>query len=198
MARAEWLVFTDDDCLPDPDWLAAFDRNTDGRDVLEGLTRADRPQQRLDEESPINLTGGYLWSCNFAIRKNLFLHIGGFDENFPAPAMEDCDLRERLRREGIRLHFIPAAAVMHPWRKSRGWRFWQQHAIAYQYFLRKNHPHGEDTRMGRLKVFLRHAIKVLIAGNIKFRFRGFSHSALRSLWLFMRIWQRSPGEEQNP
>ena len=66
-AQGEWLVFTDDDCLPDPQWLEAYTKNmTNGMNylVLEGRTYVDRPRKSLAETSPVNETGGYLWSCN--------------------------------------------------------------------------------------------------------------------------------------
>jgi len=139
VATGEWLVFTDDDCLPDAGWLKAYAENTGKASVLEGLTKADRPKQRLDEEAPINLTGGYLWSCNFAIEKALFFRVDGFDENFQAPAMEDCDLRERIKELGQPILFCRDAEVIHPWRRKRNGKFHSGHRTAYLYFLKK-HP----------------------------------------------------------
>lgn len=61
MLWGEWLVFTDDDCLPDPQWLLAY---YDGikKDpkckVFEGRTYVDRPRQSLAEIAPANDTGG--------------------------------------------------------------------------------------------------------------------------------------------
>ncbi|MFM6509421.1 MAG: glycosyltransferase family 2 protein, partial [Dolichospermum sp.] len=98
-ATGEWLAFTDDDCLPDPQWLASYGEaiaNNKSYLVFEGRTYVDRPRKNLAETSPINESGGYLWSCNFSIQKQLFESLGGFDERFPYAAMEDVDLRLRL------------------------------------------------------------------------------------------------------
>ena len=95
-ASGEWLVFTDDDCLPSKAWIDAFAERVGDGDVLEGKTSADRPKQRMDEESPVNESGGYLWSCNFAIKKSLFDQLTGFDEAFPFPAMEDVEFKTRV------------------------------------------------------------------------------------------------------
>jgi GT2 family glycosyltransferase len=137
LAAAEWLVFTDDDCLPSRGWLAAYLAETEAASVLEGLTRADRERLSYAEEAPINLTGGYLWSCNFAIRKASFDSVGGFDENYPTAATEDCDLHERLRRRDLHPRFVPQAEVIHPWRTAHGPKHWEQHYRSYCYYRRK-------------------------------------------------------------
>ncbi|HTY49095.1 MAG TPA: glycosyltransferase family A protein, partial [Steroidobacteraceae bacterium] len=88
-ASGAWIIFTDDDCLPEPRWLRAYLQAMQAdpaSNVFEGRTVADRPRRRLDEESPVNETGGYLWSCNMAIRRELFEHMGGFCESFPYAA----------------------------------------------------------------------------------------------------------------
>lgn len=116
-AHGEWLAFIDDDCTARPGWLDAFHEATQtaGKDmVLEGRTVSEARPARLLEFSPENLTGGYLWSCNFAIRRSQFDAVGGFDEGFPYPHMEDVDLRERLLEAGATLEFVSKAEVFHP------------------------------------------------------------------------------------
>jgi len=122
-ASGDWLVFTDDDCLPQPGWIEAFTQHTDQCDVMEGKTSAADNRTRIDQECPINETGGYLWSCNFAIRRELFLKLGGFNEHFLAAAMEDVELNRRINKAGLRRQFIPTAQVKHPWRRRKGRRF---------------------------------------------------------------------------
>lgn len=139
ISSGEWLVFTDDDCLPQPGWLEAYARFADHSDVLEGKTSAKGARRRLDDECPVNESGGYLWACNFAIRKQLFFQLGGFNENFPAPAMEDVELHTRMKKRLISPLFVSEAVVLHPWRRRKGLEFIRIHAASYVYY-RKLHP----------------------------------------------------------
>ena len=85
VARGAWLAFTDDDCLPQPKWLQAFlsaIADHPGLAVFEGKTVPDRPRKTLAEHSPVGSQAGNLWSCNFAILRSQFEHLGGFDTQF--------------------------------------------------------------------------------------------------------------------
>ncbi|MFX9093340.1 glycosyltransferase, partial [Acinetobacter baumannii] len=86
-AKGVWLVFFDDDVEPNKNIISAYKNALEVNTftlVLEGSTKADRKKKRLDEECPINLSGGCLWSCNFVINRVFFLSIlKGFDERFP-------------------------------------------------------------------------------------------------------------------
>lgn len=123
-ARGEWLAFCDDDCLPEPGWLAGYAARADAREndggprVFEGRITSDtggKPMS-LQFTAPINEEGGLLWSCNFAIERRLFQEMGGFDEGFPYPYfdLEDVDFRLRLDDRGEKYPFVPAASVDHP------------------------------------------------------------------------------------
>jgi GT2 family glycosyltransferase len=123
-AAGHWLAFTDDDCLPAPDWLECFlAAAAPAGDVLEGKTTCQAGILTPLQEAPINLQGGNLWSCNFMIRSRLFQEIGGFDDSFPMPACEDIEFNARLRRLGHVPLFVPTAIVDHPPRpRHGGWR----------------------------------------------------------------------------
>ncbi len=74
-AQGEWLVFTDDDCVPDAQWLEAYAEAIVDKPeylVFEGRTYNNQPRKSFADFAPLNETGGYLWSCNFTIQKQLF------------------------------------------------------------------------------------------------------------------------------
>ena len=146
-ARGEWLAFTDDDCLPTPGWLAAFDARLaqaaegggDGMPrVLEGLTSAGGARDFGPFlTGPYNHQGGCLWSCNFAIDRRLFEEMGGFDAGFPFPHLEDVDLRTRLEARREAYPFVPAAEVEHPPRPTLSTTQWARYQESAFYLARK-------------------------------------------------------------
>jgi GT2 family glycosyltransferase len=144
-ASGAWALFLDDDCVPESGWVGAYaaaTRNFPERSVFEGRTIAPKPQSQSDHESPLNLQGDLLWSCNFGIKRQLFLELGGFDENFPVPAMEDMDLQFRLRDVGYTSKFLFDACAQHPWRPRRGAHFCVALAKSVHYFVLK-HPEAK-------------------------------------------------------
>lgn len=189
-ARGEWIVFTDDDCLPDIAWLNAFRKHNTSDLVLEGKTIADRAQNRLDEESPINEHGGCLWSCNFAIRKDLFHKLEGFDETYPYAAMEDMDFREKVIRSGGTIKFLEEAIVVHPWRI--GLNDIQARMKSRKKFLRKYPDIAKKTRT--LLFIMRRSknVSLEIFRNLKnTKGKGLGTRLLYELQLTMNlIWDR--------
>ncbi len=117
LAIGTWLVFTDDDCLPETTWLAEYSASLiETISVYEGQTVTDEPSKGPLFTAPVNMNGGLLWSCNFMIRKTVFNGVDGFDESFTEPHLEDVDLRMRLAASGHSVLFVPTARVCHPQR----------------------------------------------------------------------------------
>ena len=135
-AKGEWLAFTDDDCLPEQGWLAAYlAALSEGVHVYEGKTTCQAGITSPLYQAPVNLTGGCLWSCNFMISSALFHRIGGFDTGFTMPAMEDIDLNERLHQQGEQSVFVEAALVDHPPRRTNsGWKAGKMYEAKVQYW----------------------------------------------------------------
>lgn len=173
-AKGEWLVFIDDDCLPDHDILLAYltEINKGVYKGIEGYINADRERERFDEQSPINLEGGCFWTCNIAVDKKVFDKLGGFDEGFPFAALEDTDFYERLKAVE-KTTFLATAKVIHPWRRAhkggnyKKWLKCHQHAIS-----KAKTPKNLSFRIKRINLFIGLIFKY---GKevIKYRFRGF-------------------------
>jgi GT2 family glycosyltransferase len=179
-ASGEWLVFLDDDCIPEPGWLEAYAAQCGTADVLEGRTSPCGVRDRADMECPANETGGYLWSCNMAIRADVFRQMGGFDESFPFAAFEDMDLHFRLLDANKVVKFVPEARVLHPWRIAKGADFLRARAKSGER-LRAKHP----TRVPpwglfkRAEMTLRFLVKRWMPEAIRFKGKG----SLRSMHL---------------
>ena len=123
-AGGEILAFVDDDCRPEPSWLAVLVERLSGearcavggRTVTGGGSRyaavsqlvADIVYSYYDADPE---DGRFLASNNLALRAADFRALGGFDERFRCA--EDRDLCDRLRASGHRLVFLPGAVVRH-------------------------------------------------------------------------------------
>lgn len=102
------IVFTDDDCVAHPDWLAsivrALDIEPDG-DLLYGTVlpvSVGTPSLEIERPGRISKRDGYRvygMGANFAARRELFAHSGLFDvvlgAGGPLKAAEDFDLAYR-------------------------------------------------------------------------------------------------------
>lgn len=196
-ARAEWLAFTDDDCLPERGWLAAFAAAIHAMEyvrVLEGRTTCSSGLRSPLQSAPINLTGGWLWSCNMAVRRDTLTELGGFDEAYPHPHMEDADLRERLRARDIEFPFTPEATVDHPPRQQPKGRLLGAHKECEVIFLQKQ---GQKARLLPLLYrTARYRIKFILATTL-------SRDTARAVWSLIeeltvvtirfRRWNRGVG-----
>ncbi len=120
-ASGEWIAFMDDDCEPQPGWLAALVVASTGADVIEGRTVAPGATDSPFEEHVENPSGDLFWSCNLAVRRDAFTQLGGFDEDFTEAGGEDMEFGWRIRHSKLRARFAPAALVHHPPRRI-GWR----------------------------------------------------------------------------
>lgn len=185
-ATGDWILFIDDDCLPDKNIVKEYASSIGNYKealVFEGRTSPDRPQRRHDEECPSNETGGYLWSCNFMINKETLIStVKGFDENFPHAAMEDVDLCYRLKKQEINIIFLPQASVIHPWRRqTKTFRTTINRYESYLCLLDK-HPEksAENNFYSLLRVLYNTSIKQGILKLPIYGFRGFSSLLVRS------------------
>jgi GT2 family glycosyltransferase len=126
-ARGELIAFTDDDCLPTPDWLellvTAHRQSPDalvGGITFNGLTDdvfATTSQMIIDlvyehfntEES----SAYFLTSNNMLCSRAAYSELGGFDTSFPRAGAEDRDFCDRWRASGRPLRLVPAARIEH-------------------------------------------------------------------------------------
>ncbi len=73
------------------------------------------------------------------IERQLFADMGGFDESFPHPFLEDVDFRIRLQQRNIPFQFVAEAVVVHPQRLMGSIMKVLSQYEAYFYLSRKYH-----------------------------------------------------------
>jgi GT2 family glycosyltransferase len=117
-ARAPVVAFTDDDCIPDPDWLRAGLAAQDGEPrIVVGRTapppdqieRAAEPFSRVMQVDSVR----FFETCNIFYRRADLDAAGGFDERFRRPSGEDIDLALGVLQSGIEAVFAGEALVHH-------------------------------------------------------------------------------------
>jgi GT2 family glycosyltransferase len=136
-AKAEFVVFLNNDTIVLPDWLDALIRTFE-RDPLVGAVGAKLvyPSGRLQEAGGIIWSDGHGWNygrnedpnapafgyvrevdyCSgacLAVRRSLFEQLGGFDNRYAPAYYEDVDLAFRLREAGYRVLYQPASQIVH-------------------------------------------------------------------------------------
>ncbi len=142
IARGSTLVFIDADCIPHPEFLKEYKKNTKsgvflfGRRVLLGkkITGTIYEEKSLSplrfpslllSDSTLKKEGLYwpyfelhfkeskLSGCNWGIKKKDLISVNGFDEDYVRPGVgEDHDVEWRLKAKGIKMKSIKNKAIV--------------------------------------------------------------------------------------
>ena len=146
VARGLWIVFLDDDCVAQPNFLRAYANAIEQHPnvkLFEGKIFPDRPRKTWAEGCSANENGGLYWTSNLCVRKTLFESLSGFDERFEV-AYEDVDFAYRAKVAGTNLLFVKEAQVCHPWRSVRkggkNWKVKNYESADFIRFLKKHNP----------------------------------------------------------
>lgn len=142
-AEGEFIAFTDDDCLPQPGWLAAgVEALNGGADAAWGRLEMPLPPRPTDyERDAAGLANSVFVTANCFCRRAALEKVGGFDERFTAAWREDSDLYFSLLEHKCRVVHASDARVVHPIRPARwGVSLRQQRKSAFDALLFKKHP----------------------------------------------------------
>jgi HAD superfamily hydrolase (TIGR01662 family) len=107
---AKWVVFLDDDVIPDRDWWSRLFGDVAGLGPgvagSQGKLRVPLPEDRRPTDWERNVKGleSARWiTADMAYRRSVLEEIGGFDERFPRAYREDADLGLRVTDAGYRI-----------------------------------------------------------------------------------------------
>jgi len=149
-ARGTILLFTDDDCVPMPDWLANMIEPFRNPEVI-GVKGVYRTRQnslaarfvQIEYEDRYRLMASlpsidFVDTYSAGLRRDRFLQMNGYDTTFPVACAEDAELSYRMSARGWIMKFNPAAVVHHThpetfWRyfkKKYKFAFWRVLAVS--------------------------------------------------------------------
>ena len=165
-STAELCLFTDGDCIPEPDWieklLPPFERAEVG--AVAGAYKTLNPHKYLAAFIGLEIAWRYRHvdgevdahgSYNLAVRKKILEDIGGFREDYPKPSGEDFDLTYKISKVS-KMIFVPEAVVGHYHPESLSWYLKNQTRRAYDRMkVYRDHPDKQksDTYTGSLPKF---------------------------------------------
>ncbi len=195
-ARGEIIVFTDDDCLVEENWLRKIRRAfAENKEIvgLFGQVKPDKPAENKGKICPCSFTGkqkkliskpGLHWKeigfgNNMAFRKDVFKKSGGF-KNWLGPgsigrAAEDGELALRVLLKGYKILYEPEIIVYHHrWLTKDEYR---RQCLSYSC--------GEVACYGFFALKGYKFAKPVVLNNFKDSYRKFKE-ALRALFSFKR------------
>ncbi|MCP4688439.1 MAG: glycosyltransferase [Desulfobacterales bacterium] len=156
MARGDIVLFTDDDCAPDKNWITEMASALESEEVVgvkgayktaQGALWARFAQAEFNDRYRLLRKKKYIDVVDThaaGYKKEVFLAMGGFDESFPVPNNEDVDLSYRMSVRGYKMVFNPNAVVWHAdhpdtlagYMKLKFWRgYWRM--VVYRRFTGK-------------------------------------------------------------
>ncbi len=143
-ARGSYLAFTDDDCLPAPDWVQKLEErfNSSSDLMIGGRTVIAITENAYSAASQTLISylyeyynadknnARFLTSNNIAVPAESFRTLGGFDPGYPGAAGEDRDLCDRWRFCGYSMIYAPEVVVYH------------RHHLSPRTFLKQHFGYG--------------------------------------------------------
>lgn len=209
LARGKLIVFTDDDTLPQSDWLHSFwkacQNHPEEAVALTGMTIVPHGKECTDYEKNISgLEAAEFITANCAVSKSAFNIIGGFDESFTMAWREDSDLHFRLIEKNIPVIKVPEAVVYHPVRHAPwGITMRLEKKNMFNVLLFKKHPKlylkkiGMHTRWNYYAIVLSAILGVLFAFLQQWVW-VVSFMSIALIFIFIFTMQRLSGTSRKP
>lgn len=139
-ATGAFLVFTDDDCMPLPDWLSRLNERLVSAPncLVGGQTLNALPDNLFSTASQTLIDylynyynvkanrSSFFASNNFAMSTHQFHTLGGFNTSFPLAAGEDREFCDRWLDHGYAMIYAPEVQIYHAHHLTLA-HFWRQH-----------------------------------------------------------------------
>ncbi|RJR17362.1 MAG: glycosyltransferase [Nitrospiraceae bacterium] len=122
----EIILFTDADCVPEPDWISEMLRPFYENSEVAGVKGAYKTKQKeitarfvqLEYEDKYNYMLkdkfiDFIDTYSAGFRKDVFLEMKGYDTSFPVACAEDVELSYRMSNKRHKMVFNPDAVVYH-------------------------------------------------------------------------------------
>ena len=171
-SQGEFLVFTDDDCTPDPEWLTIFaqhfNKNPDyaltGRTINALSYNIYSATSAAIIDFLYNFYNSQPDAAKFAVTSNLSLSarqfdiIGGFDEEFTFAGGEDRDFSDRWILQGYKIIYVQDAVVSHfhrLWRLSFCKLHYNYGRAAYLFAKKKGQRRDKKITLESFKFYFR-------------------------------------------
>jgi len=125
-AQGDIILFTDADCIPEPDWieqmLIPFEKERDlcgakgiyktrQREMAARFVQIEYQDKYDHLKKPKYIDFVDTYSAGF--KRDVFLRFQGYDTSFPVACAEDVELSFRMSNAGLKMVFNPQAVVYH-------------------------------------------------------------------------------------
>ena len=186
-ASGDVIAFTDDDTIPEPDWLwAGLTAMSAGVCAASGKIVMPLPERPSDiQRDASHLQFSEFATANCFVRRSALMRLGGFDERFEIAWREDSDLHFSLLEQGSSIIQAPAAVVIHPFRPvpfAAG--IGMQRKVLYDTLLYRKHPrlYRERVRRGPPWFYLALVSLLLLAVAL------YAAGLFQASWLAAGAW----------
>jgi glycosyltransferase involved in cell wall biosynthesis len=184
VASGDILLFTDDDCVPQPDWIERMLGPFEDPKVVGAkgayLTRQKALVARFVQaeyedkfaKMACHPSIDFIDTYSAAFRRDVFMRYGGYNTSFPTACAEDVELSYRMRKDNLLMMFVAGARVYHTHpdrliaylRKKFKFAYWRVYALALNPHMIAGDAH--TPQLMKLQMLLAPAVLVAAAGPL--------------------------------
>lgn len=203
-AKGRIIAFTDDDCLPDKNWLREIVTFIGDNNIIAVSGKVIVPCAKRPTDYELNTCGletAEFVTANCACTKAALIAVGGFDERFRMAWREDSDLHFKLLAQQVPLSYLVNAVVVHPVRQtSWGVSLKEQKKTLFNALLYQKHPQMYRLRIQSVPPVLYYAIIIafllmiigVLSANVVVIKIGFLFwASLTAYFIFKRLYRTS-------